>query len=153
MCPLHSFGKQLGGRRGCECITLEPSEMIVVSRDPSSLYLCLSPPKHFPFMLSPLSSPCFDIIPAFPFLFDVGITPPTVLVACSPLFSLLSLLLYRPRLCSSVCAPVPYSVRTFLSLNSNSNEPQQQDVNFTSMGRCFLCKLHFKSSSCVAFKG
>lgn len=30
---LHSFGKQLGGRRGCECITLEPSEMIVVSRD------------------------------------------------------------------------------------------------------------------------
>uniref|UniRef100_A0A8C6TAP2 Rap guanine nucleotide exchange factor (GEF) 6 n=1 Tax=Neogobius melanostomus TaxID=47308 RepID=A0A8C6TAP2_9GOBI len=27
-----SFGKQLGGRRGCECITLEPSEMIVVSR-------------------------------------------------------------------------------------------------------------------------
>uniref|UniRef100_A0A8C9VYU2 Rap guanine nucleotide exchange factor (GEF) 6 n=1 Tax=Scleropages formosus TaxID=113540 RepID=A0A8C9VYU2_SCLFO len=25
------FGKQLGGRRGCECITLEPSEMIVVS--------------------------------------------------------------------------------------------------------------------------
>uniref|UniRef100_A0A3Q1F2E3 Rap guanine nucleotide exchange factor (GEF) 6 n=1 Tax=Acanthochromis polyacanthus TaxID=80966 RepID=A0A3Q1F2E3_9TELE len=27
------FGKQLGGRRGCECITLEPSEMIVVSRD------------------------------------------------------------------------------------------------------------------------
>ncbi|TKS83105.1 Rap guanine nucleotide exchange factor 6 PDZ domain-containing guanine nucleotide exchange factor 2 [Collichthys lucidus] len=24
-----SFGKQLGGRRGCECITLEPSEMIV----------------------------------------------------------------------------------------------------------------------------
>uniref|UniRef100_A0A3B3D0I4 Rap guanine nucleotide exchange factor 6 n=1 Tax=Oryzias melastigma TaxID=30732 RepID=A0A3B3D0I4_ORYME len=25
-----SFGKQLGGRRGCECITLEPSEMIVV---------------------------------------------------------------------------------------------------------------------------
>lgn len=30
MC-LYSFGKQLGGRRGCECITLEPSEMIVVS--------------------------------------------------------------------------------------------------------------------------
>uniref|UniRef100_A0A8C7K2N5 Rap guanine nucleotide exchange factor 6-like n=1 Tax=Oncorhynchus kisutch TaxID=8019 RepID=A0A8C7K2N5_ONCKI len=26
----HSFGKQLGGRRGCECITLEPTEMIVV---------------------------------------------------------------------------------------------------------------------------
>uniref|UniRef100_A0AAY4EEW3 Rap guanine nucleotide exchange factor (GEF) 6 n=1 Tax=Denticeps clupeoides TaxID=299321 RepID=A0AAY4EEW3_9TELE len=26
------FGKQLGGRRGCECITLEPSEMIVVSK-------------------------------------------------------------------------------------------------------------------------
>ncbi|KAJ8408764.1 hypothetical protein AAFF_G00245820 [Aldrovandia affinis] len=25
-----NFGKQLGGRRGCECITLEPSEMIVV---------------------------------------------------------------------------------------------------------------------------
>ncbi|XP_042165467.1 rap guanine nucleotide exchange factor 6 isoform X1 [Oncorhynchus tshawytscha] len=24
------FGKQLGGRRGCECITLEPSEMIVL---------------------------------------------------------------------------------------------------------------------------
>ncbi|KAF7206338.1 transcript variant X16 [Nothobranchius furzeri] len=24
------FGRQLGGRRGCECITLEPSEMIVV---------------------------------------------------------------------------------------------------------------------------
>ncbi|XP_061659866.1 rap guanine nucleotide exchange factor 6 isoform X2 [Syngnathoides biaculeatus] len=24
------FGKQLGGRRGCECITLQPSEMIVV---------------------------------------------------------------------------------------------------------------------------
>uniref|UniRef100_A0A8C7V3G2 Rap guanine nucleotide exchange factor (GEF) 6 n=1 Tax=Oncorhynchus mykiss TaxID=8022 RepID=A0A8C7V3G2_ONCMY len=29
---LSRFGKQLGGRRGCECITLEPSEMIVVSR-------------------------------------------------------------------------------------------------------------------------
>uniref|UniRef100_A0A3Q3KXE5 Rap guanine nucleotide exchange factor (GEF) 6 n=1 Tax=Labrus bergylta TaxID=56723 RepID=A0A3Q3KXE5_9LABR len=29
------FGKQLGGRRGCECITLEPSEMIVVSEDTS----------------------------------------------------------------------------------------------------------------------
>ncbi|KAM9499648.1 rap guanine nucleotide exchange factor 6-like isoform 7-T7 [Salvelinus alpinus] len=30
-CPAcSSFGKQLGGRRGCECITLEPSEMIVV---------------------------------------------------------------------------------------------------------------------------
>uniref|UniRef100_A0AAQ4R556 Rap guanine nucleotide exchange factor (GEF) 6 n=1 Tax=Gasterosteus aculeatus aculeatus TaxID=481459 RepID=A0AAQ4R556_GASAC len=28
-----SFGRQLAGRRGCECITLEPSEMIVVSRD------------------------------------------------------------------------------------------------------------------------
>lgn len=28
---VYSFGKQLGGRRGCECITLEPSEMIVVS--------------------------------------------------------------------------------------------------------------------------
>uniref|UniRef100_A0A672JG68 Rap guanine nucleotide exchange factor (GEF) 6 n=1 Tax=Salarias fasciatus TaxID=181472 RepID=A0A672JG68_SALFA len=27
------FGKQLGGRRGCECITLEPSEMIVVRDD------------------------------------------------------------------------------------------------------------------------
>lgn len=27
----YSFGRQLGGRRGCECITLEPSEMIVVS--------------------------------------------------------------------------------------------------------------------------
>uniref|UniRef100_A0A3Q2CC85 Rap guanine nucleotide exchange factor 6-like n=1 Tax=Cyprinodon variegatus TaxID=28743 RepID=A0A3Q2CC85_CYPVA len=27
------FGKQLGGRRGCECITLEPSEMIVVGID------------------------------------------------------------------------------------------------------------------------
>uniref|UniRef100_A0A672LP51 Rap guanine nucleotide exchange factor 6-like n=1 Tax=Sinocyclocheilus grahami TaxID=75366 RepID=A0A672LP51_SINGR len=27
----HSFGTQRGGRRGCECITLEPSEMIVVS--------------------------------------------------------------------------------------------------------------------------
>ena len=26
-----SFGRQFGGRRGCECITLEPSEMIVVS--------------------------------------------------------------------------------------------------------------------------
>ncbi|CAL8279669.1 unnamed protein product [Arctogadus glacialis] len=25
-----SFGRQFGGRRGCECITLEPSEMIVV---------------------------------------------------------------------------------------------------------------------------
>uniref|UniRef100_A0A8C5F8U9 Rap guanine nucleotide exchange factor (GEF) 6 n=1 Tax=Gadus morhua TaxID=8049 RepID=A0A8C5F8U9_GADMO len=25
------FGRQFGGRRGCECITLEPSEMIVVS--------------------------------------------------------------------------------------------------------------------------
>uniref|UniRef100_A0A7N8YHU1 Rap guanine nucleotide exchange factor 6 n=1 Tax=Mastacembelus armatus TaxID=205130 RepID=A0A7N8YHU1_9TELE len=30
VCCLCSFGKQLGGRRGCECITLEPSEMIVV---------------------------------------------------------------------------------------------------------------------------
>uniref|UniRef100_A0A3B3V5G5 Rap guanine nucleotide exchange factor 6-like n=1 Tax=Poecilia latipinna TaxID=48699 RepID=A0A3B3V5G5_9TELE len=30
---LCSFGKQLGGRRGCECITLEPSEMIVVGID------------------------------------------------------------------------------------------------------------------------
>ncbi|TKS83090.1 Rap guanine nucleotide exchange factor 6 PDZ domain-containing guanine nucleotide exchange factor 2 [Collichthys lucidus] len=28
---LNLFGKQLGGRRGCECITLEPSEMIVFS--------------------------------------------------------------------------------------------------------------------------
>uniref|UniRef100_A0A672JGC5 Rap guanine nucleotide exchange factor (GEF) 6 n=1 Tax=Salarias fasciatus TaxID=181472 RepID=A0A672JGC5_SALFA len=27
------FGKQLGGRRGCECITLEPSEMIVVDNN------------------------------------------------------------------------------------------------------------------------
>uniref|UniRef100_A0A3P8PT18 Rap guanine nucleotide exchange factor (GEF) 6 n=1 Tax=Astatotilapia calliptera TaxID=8154 RepID=A0A3P8PT18_ASTCA len=40
------FGKQLGGRRGCECITLEPSEMIVVSRDTLNSYplhpLCLS---------------------------------------------------------------------------------------------------------------
>lgn len=33
VCAVHSFGKQLGGRRGCECITLEPSEMIVVSID------------------------------------------------------------------------------------------------------------------------
>uniref|UniRef100_A0A3Q1IBW6 Rap guanine nucleotide exchange factor (GEF) 6 n=1 Tax=Anabas testudineus TaxID=64144 RepID=A0A3Q1IBW6_ANATE len=31
------FGKQLGGRRGCECITLEPSEMIVVEGDDSFL--------------------------------------------------------------------------------------------------------------------
>uniref|UniRef100_H2SR65 Rap guanine nucleotide exchange factor (GEF) 6 n=1 Tax=Takifugu rubripes TaxID=31033 RepID=H2SR65_TAKRU len=31
------FGRQLGGRRGCECITLEPSEMIVVSWDDSFL--------------------------------------------------------------------------------------------------------------------
>uniref|UniRef100_A0A3Q1CIM7 Rap guanine nucleotide exchange factor (GEF) 6 n=1 Tax=Amphiprion ocellaris TaxID=80972 RepID=A0A3Q1CIM7_AMPOC len=33
------FGKQLGGRRGCECITLEPSEMIVVSRDGDDSFL------------------------------------------------------------------------------------------------------------------
>uniref|UniRef100_A0A8C7R2C7 Rap guanine nucleotide exchange factor (GEF) 6 n=1 Tax=Oncorhynchus mykiss TaxID=8022 RepID=A0A8C7R2C7_ONCMY len=32
------FGKQLGGRRGCECITLEPTEMIVLS----SLPVCVS---------------------------------------------------------------------------------------------------------------
>ena len=38
---LHSFGKQLGGRRGCECITLEPSEMIVVSIEAASLSFCL----------------------------------------------------------------------------------------------------------------
>uniref|UniRef100_A0A8D0CHE8 Rap guanine nucleotide exchange factor (GEF) 6 n=1 Tax=Scleropages formosus TaxID=113540 RepID=A0A8D0CHE8_SCLFO len=30
LCSCAFFGKQLGGRRGCECITLEPSEMIVV---------------------------------------------------------------------------------------------------------------------------
>ncbi|XP_015669764.1 rap guanine nucleotide exchange factor 6-like [Protobothrops mucrosquamatus] len=28
--PPCSFGKQSGGKRGCECIVLEPSEMIVV---------------------------------------------------------------------------------------------------------------------------
>lgn len=33
VCALHSFGRQLGGRRGCECLILEPSEMIVVSID------------------------------------------------------------------------------------------------------------------------
>uniref|UniRef100_A0AAY5KZ37 Rap guanine nucleotide exchange factor (GEF) 6 n=1 Tax=Esox lucius TaxID=8010 RepID=A0AAY5KZ37_ESOLU len=36
------FGKQLGGRRGCECITLEPSEMIVVSSPYLSLWFSLS---------------------------------------------------------------------------------------------------------------
>uniref|UniRef100_A0A8C8FZE7 Rap guanine nucleotide exchange factor 6 n=1 Tax=Oncorhynchus tshawytscha TaxID=74940 RepID=A0A8C8FZE7_ONCTS len=36
------FGKQLGGRRGCECITLEPSEMIVVSRATASLSVSIS---------------------------------------------------------------------------------------------------------------
>uniref|UniRef100_A0AAX7T6C1 Rap guanine nucleotide exchange factor (GEF) 6 n=1 Tax=Astatotilapia calliptera TaxID=8154 RepID=A0AAX7T6C1_ASTCA len=35
------FGKQLGGRRGCECITLEPSEMIVLNSYPLHP-LCLS---------------------------------------------------------------------------------------------------------------
>lgn len=58
-CSLRSFGKQLGGRRGCECITLEPSEMIVVSTVALSLFsapslcLCLST-KHLPFILSHL---------------------------------------------------------------------------------------------------
>lgn len=45
VCSFLSFGKQLGGRRGCECITLEPSEMIVVSRLSlllSSICVCLS---------------------------------------------------------------------------------------------------------------
>uniref|UniRef100_A0A668AK04 Rap guanine nucleotide exchange factor 6 n=1 Tax=Myripristis murdjan TaxID=586833 RepID=A0A668AK04_9TELE len=32
------FGKQLGGRRGCECITLEPSEMIVA--DETAVFVC-----------------------------------------------------------------------------------------------------------------
>lgn len=26
----YSFGKQFGGKRGCDCLVLEPSEMIVV---------------------------------------------------------------------------------------------------------------------------
>ncbi|XP_054610969.1 rap guanine nucleotide exchange factor 6 isoform X6 [Dunckerocampus dactyliophorus] len=33
------FGKQLGGRRGCECITLEPSEMIVLPADLNKMHL------------------------------------------------------------------------------------------------------------------
>lgn len=45
-CLLCSFGKQLGGRRGCECITLEPSEMIVVSKKHFSLS------SHFLFCFS-----------------------------------------------------------------------------------------------------
>uniref|UniRef100_A0A8C7VAY0 Rap guanine nucleotide exchange factor (GEF) 6 n=1 Tax=Oncorhynchus mykiss TaxID=8022 RepID=A0A8C7VAY0_ONCMY len=42
---LSRFGKQLGGRRGCECITLEPSEMIVCvhPRACVSLYSVCSP--------------------------------------------------------------------------------------------------------------
>ena len=43
----HSFGRQLGGRRGCECITLEPSEMIVVSK--------VSPPLSLPPLSPPVS--------------------------------------------------------------------------------------------------
>ncbi|CAG5871239.1 unnamed protein product [Menidia menidia] len=55
------FGKQLGGRRGCECITLEPSEMIVVSM----ARLRSSPPlsSHLTFILLPLSSQAFDNSP------------------------------------------------------------------------------------------
>lgn len=76
VCSLHSFGKQLGGRRGCECITLEPSEMIVVSRAlpcPSAALwlppsLCL-PPNHHAFY--PPVSALWFLFPFFiPSLFD-----------------------------------------------------------------------------------
>ena len=60
---LCSFGKQLGGRRGCECITLEPSEMIVVSGETPPLSLSFRP-----FVSVSLPSTSLSILPHLPSL-------------------------------------------------------------------------------------
>uniref|UniRef100_A0AAY4ED83 Rap guanine nucleotide exchange factor (GEF) 6 n=1 Tax=Denticeps clupeoides TaxID=299321 RepID=A0AAY4ED83_9TELE len=53
------FGKQLGGRRGCECITLEPSEMIVVSKLPGDLNkMHLTDHPHQVMHMAPSQSGC-----------------------------------------------------------------------------------------------
>uniref|UniRef100_A0A3Q0S739 Rap guanine nucleotide exchange factor (GEF) 6 n=1 Tax=Amphilophus citrinellus TaxID=61819 RepID=A0A3Q0S739_AMPCI len=52
------FGKQLGGRRGCECITLEPSEMIVV------IELISFSPSLFVFFCISLTSCLSEQLPA-----------------------------------------------------------------------------------------
>lgn len=124
-CSLCSFGKQLGGRRGCECITLEPSEMIVVSRNTASLSLrlCLLP-KHllfYPPLLShrhPLISYLF-----FPSIFDVSVAFPSLL-CCSSFFCLSFI-----SIPFSTCVPIffftlpPLPVCALsLSSDSNSNE-------------------------------
>ncbi|KAM7374647.1 hypothetical protein PAMP_007293 [Pampus punctatissimus] len=56
---MRDFGKQLGGRRGCECITLEPSEMIVVAVIIKSLCLFF-----------PLICPSCSSIFRFPSVFE-----------------------------------------------------------------------------------
>lgn len=134
VCSLYSFGKQLGGRRGCECITLEPSEMIVVSRDAASLPVLHSlsvSPKHLPFSSSH-TSPCLWYYSCF-----------SIFIWClyhlfSPLYSSL-VHPFTPFLSSlsfflsvSHISVLPLCVLPPLSLCmhciSNSNELHWQDV-------------------------
>ncbi|XP_053422271.1 rap guanine nucleotide exchange factor 6 isoform X3 [Nycticebus coucang] len=41
--PPCSFGKQFGGKRGCDCLVLEPSEMIVLPADLTKMHLTENP--------------------------------------------------------------------------------------------------------------
>ncbi|XP_038181811.1 rap guanine nucleotide exchange factor 6 isoform X3 [Arvicola amphibius] len=41
--PPCSFGKQFGGKRGCDCLVLEPSEMIVLPADLTKMHLTDNP--------------------------------------------------------------------------------------------------------------
>lgn len=124
VCSFHSFGKQLGGRRGCECITLEPSEMIVVSRNTVCPALALSLPKPPPFLSSYRSHlRPFDIIPVFCFFCHLYLMSALPFYPRSILFiilffplSFISLPLPSclPHLCASpLCPPPDMSVLRF----------------------------------------
>lgn len=137
VCSFHSFGKQLGGRRGCECITLEPSEMIVVSRNTVCPALALSLPKPPPFLSSYRSHlRPFDIIPVFCFFCHLYLMSALPFYPRSILFiilffplSFISLPLPSclPHLCASPLCPPPLPP-ICPSSDSNSDELHWQDA-------------------------
>lgn len=138
VCSFYSFGKQLGGRRGCECITLEPSEMIVVSRNTVCPALALSLPKPPPFLSSYRSHlRPFDIIPVFVFfaifIWCLRYLFTRVAFSSSSFFSpfLSSLSLFLPVSPISVpplCALPPPLPPICPSSDSNSDELHWQDA-------------------------
>ena len=110
VCVLYSFGKQLGGRRGCECITLEPSEMIVVSRNTLSVFVSF--PITSLFILPPLLPLPFDFIHfiRLHLMSVLDFVLPSALLLFIPFLLFLSSLFFSVSLISGLSVRAPLSL-------------------------------------------